>query len=130
MNILTSLFPGLFKLGDKLIVDQDKKAEYAFRIQEMANDFAKTMLAVKSYPWVDALVKLAYASEAIIKGLFRPIVATCMFAFAVYAETHAIELSATAETLLYGAFPAWGASRHVDKQRKKPKKPIEEDEEW
>jgi len=127
MNILTSLFPGLFKLGDKLIEDADKKAEYAFRIQEMTNDFAKTMLTVKTYPVVDAIIKLSYASEAIIKGLFRPIASVVALSFGIYFEMNSIEISATAEAILFGSFPAWMASRHVSKNKEKP---IEEDEEW
>ena len=127
ISLFTSLIPSLFKIGDKMIIDQDKKQEFAFRVQEMTFKFMEAMLAAKTIAWVDALVKLSYAMENIIKGLFRPIGAALMTGFAIYAEVKGIELSATVETLLVGAFPAWGVDRHLDK--KKPKKP-EEDEDW
>jgi hypothetical protein len=118
------MLPSLFKLGDKLIVDQDKKQEFAFKVQEMMNNFAIQMLQTKTYPWIDGLVKLAYAGEAIIKGLIRPLGALGMLAFAIYAETHSIELSEGIQAILYGAAPAWGFSRHQEKKRKK----VEEDD--
>lgn len=119
IGLITSLIPGLFKIGDKLIEDKDKKAEYAFKVQEMFFKQMEVLIAAKTYPWVDALVKLAYASEQIIKGLFRPIVSTAMMGFAIYCEIYEIELSGMAETVLYGAFPAWGASRYAEKKTKK-----------
>lgn len=118
LSILSAIVPGLFKIGDKLIEDKDKKAEYAFKVQEMFFKQMEVLIAAKTYPWVDALVKLAYASEQIIKGLFRPIVSTLMMAFAIYCEIYEIELSGMAETVLYGAFPAWGASRYAEKKKK------------
>lgn len=119
IGLITSLIPGLFKIGDKLIEDKDKKAEYAFKVQEMFFKQMEVLIAAKTYPWVDALVKLAYASEQIIKGLFRPIVSACMMAFAIYCEIYEIELSGVAESILYGTFPAWGASRYAEKKAKK-----------
>ena len=118
LGLLGSLLPGLFNLGGKMIEDKDKKNEYAFKVLEMTQELSLKMLDVKTYPWIDGLVKLAYASEQIIKGLFRPIAATVMFVFAMYCELNAIELSDTIQTLLYGAFPAWGVSRHVEKKDK------------
>ena len=126
ISLFTSLIPSLFKIGDKMIVDKDKKMEFAFKVQEMTFKFMEVMLNVKTIAWVDALVKLSYAMENIIKGLFRPIGAALMTGFAIYAEVKGIELSATVEAILVGAFPAWGVDRHLDK--KKPKKePIEDD---
>jgi hypothetical protein len=128
ISLFTSLIPSLFKIGDKLIADEDKKMEFAFKVQEMAFKQMEQLINAKTYPWVDALVKLAYASEQIIKGLFRPIASACMLAFAMYCEVSTIELSDGVQAILYGAFPAWGASRHIDKQKKK--KVIDEDEDW
>ncbi len=118
-SLLTSLIPGLFKLGDKLIEDKDKKAEYAFKVQEMFFKQMEVLIAAKTYPWVDALVKLAYASEQIVKGLFRPIGAGVLTGFVIYAEYQGIELSPTIEALGAAAFPGWMASRHVEKGKKK-----------
>jgi hypothetical protein len=117
-GILGSLIPGLFKLGDKLIEDKDKKNEFAFRVLEMAHELSLKLIDTKTYPWIDGLVKLAYASEAIVKGLLRPLGSAAMTGFAIYADLHGIELSAGVEAVLYAAFPAWGASRHAEKAKK------------
>ena len=86
IGLLTSLVPGLFNLGGKLIQDADKKAEYSFKVLEMSQDLALKMLEVKTYPWIDGLVKLSYAGEQIIKGLFRPIITAVGFGFGLYFE--------------------------------------------
>ncbi len=122
LSLFTSLIPSLFKIGDKLIVDKDKKAEYAFKVQEMMFKQMEVMLNVKTFPWIDGLVKLAYASEAIIKGLLRPLGAAALTGFAIYADVTGIELSESISLILYGSFPAWGASRHVNKQTEIKKK--------
>lgn len=119
IGLLTSVLPGLLGLGGKLIEDKDKRAEFAFKVQEMAHDLALKMLDVKTYPWVDALVKLAYASEQIIKGLLRPLGAAAMTGFVIYAEVNEIQLSGPVETLLIAAFPGWMTSRHMDKAKAK-----------
>ncbi len=119
ISLFTSLLPSLFKLGDKMITDVDKKAEFAFKVQEMAFKQMEVLIGAKTYPWVDGLVKLAYASEQIVKGLFRPIGAALMTGFVIYAEVKGIELSGAVETILISAFPAWGASRHSEKKAKK-----------
>ena len=126
LSLFTSIIPSLFKIGDKMIVDQDKKQEFAFKVQEMMFKQMETLVNVKTYPWVDALVKLAYASEQIVKGLFRPLGAAVMTGFLIYAELKGIELSGLVESLCAAAFPSWMASRHIDKQ--KAKKPNIEDD--
>ena len=117
LSLFTALIPGLFKIGDKLIEDKDQKAEYAFKVQEMAFKQMETLLSVTTYPWVDALVKLAYASEQIIKGLFRPIITSVALGFGLYFELNNIEVSPLVESILFGSFPAWGVSRHFDKKK-------------
>ena len=107
-----ALIAGLFNLGGKLIEDKDKKTEYAFKVMEL-------MLNVKTYPIIDALVKLSYASEQIMKGLFRPVGAAAMTGFAMWASYKGVTLDTAAQTVLYGAFPAWGASRHAEKAKAK-----------
>ena len=127
---LLNILPGIFKLGGKLIQDADKRAEYAFKVQEMMQDFMKVMLNTKTYPWIDGLVKLSYAAESIIKGLLRPLGAAGMFGFAIYCEINLIELSDGVQAILYGAFPAWGVSRHSEKSNKAKKKPDWDDDEF
>jgi len=116
IGLITSVLPSLFKLGDKMIEDKDKKAEYAFKVQEITFKQMETMLNAKTYPFIDALVKLSYASDQIMKGLLRPIGAACMTGFLFYAEIEGIELSGTVEALCAAAFPGWMASRHVQKK--------------
>jgi len=132
MGALLGILPSLFKVGGKLIQDADQRAEYVFKVQEMAQKFMEKMLETKTYPWVDGLVKLAYAAEAIIKGLFRPVVSALMFVFAAYAEVNGINLSEGLQVLLYGAFPAWGASRHQEKKKtsQKASKEVWEDDDY
>lgn len=113
IGLFTSLLPGIIKLGDKFIEDKDKRNEFAFKMMDI-------MLNTTTYKWVDALVKLSYAGEQIVKGLIRPIGAMAMACFAAYCDVNAIELSDTAQTLLYGAPVAWGTSRHVEKRKQKP----------
>lgn len=122
MQALVSLIPGLFKLGSELIEDPDKRTEFAFKTQELYHQLAIKLLETKTFPWVDALVKLAYASEAIVKGLIRPLGSFALAGFAAYCDIKGIALSDTVSTLLYGAPIAWGTSRHVEKrsQAKKP----------
>jgi len=91
---------------------------------------ALKLLETKTYPWIDGLVKLAYAGEAIVKGLLRPLGAAAMGGFVIYAELKGIQLSAGIETLMAGAFPAWMGSRHIEKQKKIVQKEKEEDYDW
>ena len=126
INLFASLLPSLFKLGDKMITDVDKKAEFAIKVQEMAFKQIETLINAKTYPWIDGLVKLAYASEQIVKGLFRPVGAAFMTGFLIYAQVNDIELSGTVETLCAAAFPGWMASRHVSKRDEAKKKSYEE----
>jgi hypothetical protein len=128
IGLITSILPSIFKLGDKLIEDKDKRNEFAFKTQEMAFKMMEVMLNTKTYPWVDALVKLAYASEQIVKGLIRPIGAFVMFAYAAYCDINGIQLNEMIQTTLYGAPFAWGVSRHVEKNRKP--KPVDDEDDW
>ena len=117
---LATFLPAIVKLADKFIEDKDKKAEFA-------NKAMNAMLENRTYKWVDALVKLSYASEQIMKGLFRPIGAAVMTGFAMWASYKGVDLDTAAQAVLYGAFPAWGASRHSEKKTK-AEKPANDDE--
>lgn len=126
--LLGSVMPGLFKLGDKLIEDKDQRNKFAFKTQEMTFKMMEVMLNTKTYPWVDALVKLSYASEQIIKGLFRPLGSFAMAGFAAYCQVNDITLPTELQYLLYGAPVGWGVSRHAEKAKKK--KETEDDGWW
>lgn len=118
INLIAGALPGLLKIGDKLIEDKDKRAEFAHKAMEI-------MLQTNTYKWVDALVKLSYASEQIVKGLFRPLGAAAAFIFVAYCQIKGIELSPVVETVGVSLAPAWGVSRYKEKTQKKP-----EPEDW
>jgi len=125
IGLLTSLLPSLFSLGGKLIEDKDKRAEFAFKVQEMAFKQMEVLINAKTYPWVDALVKMAYASEQIVKGLFRPVVSAGLFVYGIMnpdmlKSLHELGIAGDAGIVgVFGAFPAWMKSRH-DEKKKKP----------
>lgn len=117
IDIFTGIIKMIGGLGGELIEDKDKKTEFAFKMAALAEKRMEVLMNQKTYPWVDGLVKLAYASEQIVKGLFRPVASSLMLAVAVYFEINDIKVSGTVETILYGALPAWGVSRHMDKNK-------------
>ena len=119
IGLLSAVLPAVIKLGDKFIEDKDKRNEFAFKMMD-------AMLNTQTYKWVDALVKLSYAGEQIVKGLIRPLGAIAMAGFAAYCDANGIELSETVQVMLYGAPIGWGTSRHLEKSKKKP--PTWEDE--
>ena len=127
IGLLTSLLPSLFSLGGKLIQDEDKRAEFAFKVQEMAFKQMEVLINAKTYPWVDALVKMAYASEQIVKGLFRPVVSAGLFIYGIMnpdmlKQLHELGIGGDAGLIgIFGAFPAWMKSRH-DLKKKEPVK--------
>ena len=110
--MILSIVDAALKLGDKLIEDKDQKAQ-------LANDAMKSMLASRTYRWIDGLVKLAYAADMIMKGLFRPLGSIAMFCFGAYCTMNSIELPPMIHELLYGAPLGWGVSRHLEKGKKK-----------
>lgn len=104
-----AIITGLISIGKEFIEDKDKSTEFAYKAMDK-------LLGTTTYRWVDALVKLSYASEQITKGLLRPIGAACMTAFGMYCHFKGIDLGASA--IVYdGALPAWGVSRHVEKSK-------------
>lgn len=107
----TAIISALLSFGSKFIEDKDKKTEYAFKVMD-------AMLNTKTFPWVDALVKLSYASQQIVKGLFRPLGAAAMTTFAIYSSYKGVHLDPAAQAVLLSAFPAWGVSRHKEKIQK------------
>jgi len=119
LNLILGIIPGLMKLGDKMIEDKDQRNEFAFKVMEMQNTLMTKALEMKTYPAVDALVKLALTSEAIIKGLFRPLASTAALAFVCYCAYAGIKLDPMVEGVLSSLLPAWGISRYKEKMAAK-----------
>ena len=131
--LLGSIVPSLFKLGNKLVVDKDKQAEYAFKVQDKTFELMEKMLDTKTVPWVDALIKVSYASNDIIKGLFRPVISAGLFIYGLNHPDlikHLHDLGGMGDAGIagiFGSFPSWMYSRHVDKKNQTPKI---EDNDW
>lgn len=104
----------LIKLGSEYIVDKDKLIEFQFKAMELKQEQAVTLLATKTNPFVDALVKLMYAFQI----FWRPLVGMLMTGFGAYAHYKGIDMDVALHAIFDGAFPAWGVSRHVEKQKK------------
>lgn len=136
ISLLTSFLPSLFSIGGKMIEDKDKKNEYAFKVLEMANTVIIALINTKTVPWVDALVKLAYAGDAIVKSLFTPILTAVAFGFGLFFELTGIEVSAGVEAVLFGSFPAWRMARQKEKndtaklEKLKVKKAMAFEDDW
>jgi hypothetical protein len=104
----------LIDLGGKFIEDKDKRNEFNYKALELANNFALTAMQTRTVPWVDAMVKILLVGRDYI----RPIGAALMSAFGAYCHYKGINMDNIAHTAFDMALPAWGASRHVEKQNK------------
>lgn len=127
----TSVIENLSQLASEFIEDPDKKREIDYKIQELAFDLRRSLLNTVTTPKVDAFVKLLIAFRDIILPLLRPVGAACMTAFGMYCHYKGIEVDGAVHAMLDGAFPAWGASRHVHKSNElKQKANKEKDPFW
>ena len=113
MNPL-SLLGDVFGLAREFIVDKDKLIEFQHKAKELELQLATQLISTKTTPGVDATVKLLYA----LNSLWRPIVGAAMTLFGAYAHYKGIQMDTAAHLVFDGAFPAWGASRHIEKQKK------------
>lgn len=122
----TSAIDGVSGLISEFIEDPDKKNEIVTRTIE-------AMLASKTTKFVDALVKLAYASEQITKGLVRPIFSIGVF---IYGLSHPEAIKQLHELggvgdlaigAIFGSAPLWGYSRFKEKQKRIE---VEEEYDW
>lgn len=103
-----SLLTEIVGLGREFITDKDKLAELQYKALELSQNLKMAALTQKTVPWVDAVVKLLVFA--------RPMGAAAMTAFGAYAHWKGIDLGGEViHTVFDGAFPAWGASRHVNK---------------
>lgn len=112
-----SAIDGLFNLAGEWIEDKDKRNEFNFKVQELQFKLRESLLATKTTPKTDAFVKLLIAFRDIILPLLRPLGAAAMTAFGMYCHVNGVDIDAASQVIMDGAFPAWGASRHVNKQK-------------
>lgn len=113
----TSLIDGITGLASEWIEDPDKRNEFNFKIRELDFKLRETLLTVKTTPKTDAFVKILIAFRDIILPMMRPIGAAAMTAFGMYCHLKGIDIGETSQVVMDGAFPAWGASRHVHKMK-------------
>lgn len=113
----TLLINSVTGLISEAVEDPDKRNEINLKIQELEQEGNKALLAAETSPFVDALVKLLIAFKDVVIPLLRPLGAACMTGFGMYCHLKGISMETSMQLLMDGAFPAWGASRHVEKQK-------------
>lgn len=123
----TTVIEEVSSLVSEFIEDPDKKREIDYKLQDLEFGLRKSLLATTTTPKVDAFVKLLIAFRDIILPLLRPLGAAAMTAFGMYCHLKGVEIDGAVHAVMDGAFPAWGASRHVHKsnelkQQKQQKK--------
>ena len=116
MSFLGNLISPVTNLAGKLIMDKDKYAELQFKKAELRSKRDLKLLAITTTPRIDAFVKLLYAIKDVIIPMMRPLGAAAMTAFGIYAHYKGLDLDPVMHGIFDGAFPAWGTSRHINKQ--------------
>ena len=115
-DIVKGLISPVTNLADKLIMDKDKYAELQFKKLELQHRSRDKLLAITTTPRVDAWVKILIAIKDVVIPLFRPLGSAAMTAFGIYAHLKGLDIDPMMLGIFDGAFPAWGVSRHVNKQ--------------
>lgn len=125
IGAIAGAFSELIGVGKELIEDKDKRNEYAFRLAELQMQLTERMLTQQTHPKADAAVKIAYAIKELVLPMFRPVGALLL---ALWGVSHPEQLQWLHDNLgalgdgaiasVFGAFPAWGVSRHIEKNRK------------
>jgi len=111
-----SAITGVKDLISEFIVDEDKKNQINYQIQELEFGLRENLLKTTTTPKVDAVVKLMIATKDVVIPMLRPVGAACMTAFGMYCHAKGISMETATQVIMDGAFPAWGASRHVAKK--------------
>jgi len=112
----TAAIDAVKDLAGQYIEDKDKLNEINLRIQEMEFGLTSALLTSKTTPKTDAFVKIMIAFKDVILPMLRPLGAACMTGFGMYCHLKGIPLDSGVQVVMDGAFPAWGASRHVAKK--------------
>ena len=111
-------FKGLTNLVSEFIVDDDLRAKLDVELQKLEVGITTQLLNTATTPKVDAFVKILIAFKNVIIPLFRPLGAGAMTAFGMWMHYEGTPMDGATQIVMDGAFPAWGASRHVEKQKK------------
>lgn len=115
------IFDKVLDIVDQFVPDKDKAMEIKAELRKIELSTMESLLKTQTTPWVDALVKLLYASVTLV----RPLVSTGLFVYGLMnPETFQVLSEASpiagdiAASATFGALPAWGVSRHMEKKRK------------
>lgn len=123
LGMVMDVVRGVMSIGDKMIVDQDKKIEFAFKTQELMMNSLNQLITMKTIPWVDAAVKILTTFVV----LARPI-------GSFFLTLKGIDMAAIAGEVdlisggLISLFPTWMGLRQYDKNRKKGQPQYQADE--
>lgn len=115
--IWSTLISPITSLISEAITDPDKKAEIELELARLESGVRTELLRTVTTPKTDAFVKVLIAFRDIIIPMLRPLGAAAMTGFAAYCTYHKVPIDGAMEAILYSAFPAWGASRHANKQK-------------
>jgi len=109
-------FKALTSLISEFVVDDEKMAQIQLEIGKVKASVKSDLLKTSTTPKVDAFVKILIAFNDLILPWFRPIGAGMMTAVGLWFHYKQIPIDGAVHAMIDGAFPAWGASRHVNKQ--------------
>ena len=109
-------FKALTSLISEFVVDDEKMAKIKLELEKVKVSVKSDLLKTSTTPKVDAFVKLLIAFNDLILPWFRPLGAGLMTAVGLYFHYKQIPIDGAIHAMLDGSFPAWGASRHVNKQ--------------
>lgn len=121
-EIIKGLISPVTGIVNKLVIDKDKLAELEFKREDNNYKLRSQLLTVTTTPKVDAFVKLLITFRDVVIPILRPFGAACMTAFGMYMHYRGTPLDATSQIVMDAAFPAWGTSRHINKQTEAKKK--------
>lgn len=115
-----SLGNNLIGLAREFITDKDKAIEFEYKAKELERQWQTTLVTTKTIPWVDATIKLMYASVA----FWRPAVSAFALVWGMVFPEKIMALHEmgpagdAAIVSIYGSFPGWMMSRHKEKEKK------------
>ncbi len=117
-QIVLSTIPKILSTIDKSVQDKDLAAQLQQRTVEATLQLMEKAVQTETVPWVDALAKLIVVTVTAFKGLMRPLLGAAMTGAAIYMQVKGIQAPDWLDAVLAAAFPAWMASRHIEKVRK------------
>lgn len=113
INAIIGIINGMMGVADKLIIDQDKKIEFAYKTQELVFAVINQLIAVKTVPAVDAIVKILMA----LVVFARPIGSFILTLKGIDMASITGELDVINVGLI-SLFPSWMGFRQYDKYKK------------